>query len=159
MKILYNTDDGMLVNYPRDDDSAMVGLKPWFQVFNVQQNAPPDYNPATHFLRKTESVDVAGKTVTRGWEAVEIPAPPPVSVDMRSMRLALIEAGLYVPVVAAINGADDPTERLKLQTWWQTSSMVHRASPIVAQLSAALGRTTEQVDAVFTRALAIQAEI
>jgi len=72
-----------------------------------------------------------------------------VSVSMRSLRLALIDAGLYQSVVAAINGIPDATERLKAQIWWTTSMTVYRNNSYVISIGSAVGKTTDEIDQIF----------
>ena len=75
-----------------------------------------------------------------------------VSVSMRSLRLALIDAGLYQSVVAAINGIPDETEKLKAQIWWDTSPTVYRDNGYVISFGSALGKTALEVDQIFSMA-------
>ena len=85
------------------------------------------------------------------WEQV-LAAKAIVSVSMRSLRLALIDAGLYQSVVAAINGITDETEKLKAQIWWDTSPTVYRDNGYVISFGSALGKTTLEVDQIFSMA-------
>lgn len=85
------------------------------------------------------------------WEQV-LAAKAIVSVSMRSLRLALIDAGLYQSVVAAINGIHDETEKLKAQIWWDTSPTVYRDNGYVISFGSALGKTTLEVDQIFSMA-------
>lgn len=82
------------------------------------------------------------------WEQV-LAAKAIVSVSMRSLRLALIDAGLYQSVVAAINGIPDAIEKLKAQIWWTTSMTVYRNNPYVAAIGSAVGKTTQEIDQIF----------
>lgn len=75
------------------------------------------------------------------------PAPVPQSVSMRQARLALIDAGHYDAVQAAIAQAD---ERTRVE--WEFAATVERGSPIVATLAQALGLLDETLDALFTAA-------
>lgn len=85
------------------------------------------------------------------WEQV-LAAKAIVSVSMRSLRLALIDAGLYQSVVAAINGIPDETEKLKAQIWWDTSPTVYRDNGYVISFGSALGKTSLEVDQIFSMA-------
>jgi hypothetical protein len=77
---------------------------------------------------------------------------PSVSVSMRSLRLALIDAGLYQSVVAAINGIPDETEKLKAQIWWDASPVVFRDNPYVVNIGAVLGKSEIEIDQIFSAA-------
>jgi hypothetical protein len=81
--------------------------------------------------------------------------PMPVIVTMTSLRLALIDAGLYQTITSAINGIEDATEKLKAQTWWSTAQTVRRVHPLVAGIAALAGKTDAQVDAIFAAAQAL----
>jgi hypothetical protein len=76
----------------------------------------------------------------------------PVAVSMRSLRLALIDAGLYQYVVAAINGVSDETEKLKAQIWWDASPVVFRDNPYVVNIGAVLGKSEIEIDQIFSAA-------
>lgn len=92
-----------------------------------------------------------GNELISAWEQV-LAEKPAVSVSMRSLRLALIDAGLYQSVVAAINGITDETEKLKAQIWWDTSPTVYRDNGYVISFGSALGKTALEVDQIFSMA-------
>ena len=154
MKLLYDTTTAKLTPYPRSDDEPVVGLDPCYLVLGLIQQEKPDHDPATHYLRRTEAIDLNASQVTRGWGLVAH-EPMPVVVTMTSLRLALIDAGLYQTITAAINGIADATEKLKAQTWWATAQTVRRVHPLVAGIAALAGRTDAQVDAIFAAAQAL----
>lgn len=77
--------------------------------------------------------------------------PVPQSVTMRQARLALLGAGLLQSVdaaVAAMPGVGGDAARIE----WEYAMSVERGSPLVAGLSASLGLTDAQLDALFTTA-------
>lgn len=81
------------------------------------------------------------------------PPPPPIPsrVTMRQARLALLGAGLLSTVNATIEsmaGVQGEAARIE----WEYALSVERDSPLVAGLSAALGLTAAQLDALFTTA-------
>jgi hypothetical protein len=154
MKILYNTISESLGRYPRSDDEPVVGLDPRYLVLDVLKTEQPQHDPTTHYLRRTEAIDLDNLQVTRGWELVAHESLP-VVVTMTSLRLALIDAGLYQTITAAINGIADATEKLKAQTWWATGQTVRRVHPLVAGIAALAGQTDAQVDAIFAAAQAL----
>lgn len=85
--------------------------------------------------------------------------PPPVpvitSVTMRQARLALLGAGLLDDVDAAINSIPDETQRRAAQIEWEYAQEVKRGHQWVQNLSAALGLSEAQLDALFTRAASL----
>lgn len=151
MRLLYNTLTERLQPYPRDDDEDVVGLSPEYLIMQVVNAAKPVFDEATEVLVPAQTVNTTTQTVTNSWTIAPKPEPVslPVAVSMRSLRLALIDAGLYQSVVAAINGIPDATERLKAQIWWTTSMTVYRNNPYVAAIGSAVGKTTDEIDQIF----------
>ena len=154
MRLLYNTLTERLQPYPRDDDEDVVGLSPEYLTMQVVNAAQPTFDAETEMLVTAQTIDTATKTVTNGWTVTTKPEPIslPVAVSMRSLRLALIDAGLYQSVVAAINGIPDATERLKAQIWWTTSMTVYRNNPYVISIGSALGKSDDKIDQIFAAA-------
>lgn len=73
---------------------------------------------------------------------------------MRQARLALLGAGLLTSVndaVAAMTGTAGDAARIE----WEYAMDVVRTSPLVTNLSTALGLTSEQLDGLFTAASAL----
>lgn len=88
--------------------------------------------------------------VVGGALVLDPPAPVqviPTEVTMRQARLALLDAGLLSAVNAAVAAADEQT-----QISWEFSSMVERDNPLVATLTAALGLSESQLNALFLAA-------
>jgi len=154
MKTLYDTTTAKLTPYPRGDHEPVVGLDARYLALDLTAGDKPQHDPATHYLRRTEAIDLDNLQVVRGWELVAY-EPMPVVVTMTSLRLALIDAGLYQTVTSAINGIADATEKLKAQTWWATAQTVRRVHPLVAGIAALAGQTDAQVDAIFAAAQAL----
>lgn len=68
----------------------------------------------------------------------------PQTVTMRQARLALLQAGLLDAVTAAVQQAGQA-----VQIEWEYATDVRRASPLVQAISAGMGLTEAQVDALF----------
>jgi hypothetical protein len=92
--------------------------------------------------------------VERQWQqvTVEVPPAPPITVNRRAFRLALVQAGLFTGVVAAINGIEAETDRLSAQVWWEDTLVFHRDHPLIATFATVLNKTTAEVDALFAAA-------
>ena len=147
MKILYDTQTQSLKTYPRSDDEPVVGLDPRYLVLSLIQQEKPEHDSATHYLRRTEAIDLDNLQVTRGWELVAH-EPLPVIVSFRALAFVLNEAGLYQQVkIAAMSSIEG-------EIWWNTaqSTTVQRDHPFVAALGAATGQTPQQLDAIFAAA-------
>jgi hypothetical protein len=92
------------------------------------------------------------------WEAqgnaiepyVEPPEPVPQVVSMFQARAALINAGLYDTVDAAMQQAGGVN-----LIAWEYATEVRRDSPLVQAMAAELGLTNEQVDNLFRQAAGI----
>lgn len=82
-RLLYDTETASLQPYPRQDDEPVVGLDPRYVSMALVQEAQPAYDPATERLEPTETIDLTGLTVTRGWIIVPLdpPAPPEPAAD------------------------------------------------------------------------------
>ena len=158
MKILYDTEIERLVLYPRSDDEPVVGLDPCYVVLDLIQQEKPDHDPATHYLNRTEAIDLDNLRVTRGWELVAH-EPMPVVVSMTALRLTLIEMDLEDDVLAIINAMPDAKQKAAALAWWQTAQTVRRNHALVAQLAAALGKTDAEIDAIFAAAITLSATL
>lgn len=78
-------------------------------------------------------------------------APVPLSVPLWRARAALAEAGLLGAVNAAIAAQGGPVSE-----WWEYGVEVERAHPRIAEIAAALGLTSAQIDSLFRRAAVIE---
>lgn len=87
-------------------------------------------------------------------QALASVVPVPAEITMRQARLALHAAGLLTGVEAAINAMPDPP-KTEARIEWEYSNTMRRSNPFVANLGAALGLTSAQVDALFIQAAAI----
>jgi hypothetical protein len=103
-------------------------------------DAPEGFDPA----RLSEYVVIDGV-------ASIPPAGVPQSVTMRQARLALLGAGKLASVTAAINTLPSP-QKEAAQIEWEYSQTVERNRGFVLLLSAALGLTDAQLDALFVTA-------
>jgi len=133
MKALYNTQTQKLLQWPRIDDEPVVGLAAHLWEMDVVQEERPEYDPATQRLEKTEAIDTDNRTVTRGWNVVEAPAPTYTAeewvtqhltslqiLSLQRLEMALLQAGqplganmaaLKVWLEAMMLQSVDPTPR------------------------------------------------
>jgi len=75
MKLLYDTQTQTLLPWPRIDDEPVVGLAAHLLEMTVVQEDQPAFDPASQRLDKTEVIDTDNRTVTRGWNIIEVPPP------------------------------------------------------------------------------------
>lgn len=73
MKLIYDTINQTLLPWPRIDDEPVIGLEPHLLEMAVIQEDEPSYDPETQTLEQTQSIDTEAKTVTRGWNVVDLP--------------------------------------------------------------------------------------
>lgn len=85
----------------------------------------------------------AGGVFTTAEPVVVVPA----SVSPRQIRQALTAAGLRAGVEAAVAAGDQDTK-----DWYEFSTYIERAHPMVAAMGVGLGVTTEQLDDLFIAA-------
>lgn len=80
MKLIYDTSTQALLPWPRIDDEPVIGLEPHLLEMTVVQEDEPTYDPTTEVLEQTQVIDTEAKTVTRGWNVVDLP-PSVVSAE------------------------------------------------------------------------------
>lgn len=120
MKILFNTLTGQLQPYPRNDDEAVEGLDPVYQVFDVIQDPPPIPVPQGYKLRPKQEINQTDKVVTLGFDLVAV---PPICPNVQAFM-----AAFTLQEKALIALSTDPTTaalRLELTTWLSTVDPSH----------------------------------
>lgn len=114
------------------------------------ETTPPAYSPETQYPPVWQN----GQWIDGGM----LPPEPPVTVTMRSFRLAAGRA-LMIQINAAIAAISDLDQRWQAQQFLTTSPTVSRAHPLVLSLSAALGKSPQTVDAIFAGAQTLDSNI
>jgi hypothetical protein len=89
----------------------------------------------------------AAQAILDSFAANEVPA----TVSRFQAKAALMQAGLYEQVEAAIAGANDPLVTLA----WNEALSFERGSPTIAGIAQAVGLSDAQVDDLFRAARAI----
>ena len=77
--VLFDSETGKVLGYPRDDEKPVAQLDPRYQVLRIVREGKPEYDEATHYLRETRAVDLDAGEWRWGWELLERPVPPPVA--------------------------------------------------------------------------------
>lgn len=112
------------------------------------ETTPPPHDAANHYPPRWQDGDwVAGET---------LPPSPPVTVTMRSFRLAAGRS-LMIQINAAIAAIEDINQRWQAQQFLATSPTVSRIHPLVLSLADAIGKTNDSMDAIFTAAQTLDA--
>lgn len=81
------------------------------------------------------------------------PPPVPQQIQMNQARKALIAAGKFAAVDAALKALSEPARSLALADW-EYASVIHRTHPLVQQFTALLGGDAA-VDQLFIAAAAL----
>lgn len=149
MKLLYDTQTGAVLSWPRGDEEDVVGLASHLLPVEAIDQPLPDVGRWQVISAAAPQVDVEARTVTRGWVVTDVEP----MVTMRSLRFALVAASLY----DAIYSAAVATTAGKV--WWESSQTVRRHHPFVEALAEALNQTPEQIDAIFATAAEIDATL
>jgi len=78
------------------------------------------------------------------------PLAPPVAVPLWAFRQVLIDDGLLTTVQSAVAGNS------VISNFLEYGNFVSRSSPALEQLAISLGKTSDEVDALFRRAVALK---
>lgn len=88
--------------------------------------------------------------------AVTYETPPVPALTRRQFRLALVMNGFALAdIEAVINSIEDATQRQITLIEWQDGTTFIRTSPNLLFMADLMGLSTEQVDALWTQALAL----
>lgn len=90
--------------------------------------------------------------VAATYKPIVEPEQVPHRVSMRQARLALLEAGMYSNVNAAIANIEDERTRQAAEIEWEYATDVERNAGLVPVLGAALGLSEADLDNLFRRA-------
>lgn len=114
---------------------------------------------AAALLAQVQSLtdQLAAVTAERDAALSQSPQPePPAGVGALSpvqVRVALRQAGITAAMVDAVMAAiPDDMQRDIATTYWEYATTIHRDHPLIGQISAALGLTSEQVDEMWSAA-------
>lgn len=149
MKLIYDTQTGVLHPWSRSDESEVVGLASHLLPVEAIDQPLPEVGRWQVVSAAEPQIDVEARTVTRGWTVTDV---EPV-VTMRSLRFALVAAELYNTVYSAA------VSTTAGKVWWESSQTVRRHHPFVEALAEALNQTPEQIDALFAAAADIDATL
>jgi hypothetical protein len=97
--VLFDSEAGKVIDYPRADEEPVQQLNPRYQVLRIMREAKPEYDPATHYIRETRTVDLDAAEWRWGWELIELPPPPPPQPDYVGFYRALLGSQVYSAVL------------------------------------------------------------
>src|SRR5690606_28836038 len=85
-----------------------------------------------------------------------LPAPATPSLTARQLRLGLVLNGFTLDqVTATIDAIPDEQDRAVAKIEWEYASQFERDHHLIAQVGAALGLSTEQIDTMWQQALTL----
>jgi hypothetical protein len=131
-------------------DGARGLVDPPLALLDEVEAAQPEYDPAIERLAQSESPDFATGQWRKSWSV--LPATPATiaPVTPRQFRLALLGIGISPAAISAMLAGDEAA-----LTEWDYAQEIRRDHPLVESLRLALGKSPEQVDAVFATASAL----
>jgi len=129
------------------DGYAVIVFKP-APSFDATRQHVVETTPALingEYAQQWRVVDLTAEAI----EAQRI-ATVPATVTPRQIRQALTRVGLRTAVEAAVAAGDQDTK-----DWYEFATEFHRASPVVAELAAALNVSGESLDGLWALAASL----
>ena len=117
------------------------------EVSNFVENFVGLVGNETHFSVRGDSLldEVGLDTLVENHDPTEVPE----SITPRQAKQALFLNGITAPmVVAAINQLPSPNKELALIEWEDSTAFL-RANPLVNQIGAVFGKTSEEIDEIW----------
>ena len=104
------------------------------------------------------TITLGGLTITHGGQVVDSSENPtaPRSITRAQGKAVLIQSGLWDGVLQFVSAIPDPTERALAEVALHDTQEWRRESPFLTAAAAALGLSSEQLDAVFATASEIE---
>lgn len=87
--VLLDTETGQVRDYPRRDEEPVEGLDPRYEVLRIVREPAPEYDPATHSLSDTRTIDREAGEWRWGWAVEPLPPVPP-SPEWRTFKRTLL---------------------------------------------------------------------
>lgn len=155
MKLLYNTSTQLFQPYPRNDDGEVIGLDPIYQVYTVNQDAEPSYDPATHHLESTQDINYDACIIHNGFNVVENPPLPAPEAERHKVMEFLMRAAIPLESIPALISSvtQEGVERDVALMRWHEVPTFPKNHPLVIAVAAELDLN---LDAVWDTILAIE---
>ena len=124
-------------------------MKLIIQNTRIAGTATDDYTGPDAYIDAPEDFDASREYSVIDGQLVPV---VPTAVTLRQARLALLQIGKLDAVSAALAAIPDPAQRTAAQIEWEYATVIERNSLLVAGLSAGLGLTDADLDALFIAA-------
>ena len=86
---LFDTETGLIRDYPRRDEEPVEGLDPRYEVLRIVRQSAPQYDPATHIISETRAIDRDAGEWRWGWIVEPLPPVTP-QPDWRIFKRAMM---------------------------------------------------------------------
>lgn len=86
---LFDTETGLIRDYPRRDEEPVEGLDSRYQVLRIVREAAPQYNPATQSISETRTIDREAGEWRWGW-LLELLPPADLVPEWRTFKRTLL---------------------------------------------------------------------
>jgi hypothetical protein len=86
---LFDTETGLVTDYPRQDNEPAVGLDSRYEVLQIVREPAPTYDPASEVRTETRTVNREAGEWRWGWEVAPLPPVPP-QPDWRTFKRTLL---------------------------------------------------------------------
>lgn len=120
-------------------------------ILPVEIQEMPVYNVATQYI--IEGNTILSDKVIKTWVVIDKLAEELralMVVTPAQIRLALIASGIDLSIIdTAFNAIENVAERQKAQVLWEYATIVERNNPFVIAIGGLLGKTPEEIDAIF----------
>jgi len=87
--VLLDTETGLIKDYPRRDEEPVEGLDARYQALRIVRGPAPQYDPVTHSLSETRTIDRDAGEWRWGWAVEPLPPVAP-SPDWRTFKRTLL---------------------------------------------------------------------
>jgi hypothetical protein len=134
MKLIYDTQTQALLPWPRIDEEPVVGLAAHLLEMTVVQEDKPAYDPATQRLEKTEVIDTAARTITRGWSVTSVPPATFTAEEIVSQYFSAYQIAALQRLEMALMQAGKPLgpKMTAAKQWLEGVMLSWAASPTPA---------------------------
>lgn len=155
MKLLYNKTTALLQPWPAGIAEHVESLESIYEEVEVIQGERPEFDPATHHLEPTETINLETLTVQRGWNVVENPPLQSPEAERHKVMEFLMRAAIPLESIPALISSvtQEGVERDVALMRWHEVPTFPKNHPLVIAVAAELDLN---LDAVWDTILAIE---
>ena len=124
---LFDTETGLVRDYPRQDNEPVAGLDPRYEVLQIVREPAPTYDPASETRAETRTVNREAGEWRWGWEVAPLPPVPPQPNWRTFKRTLLAHPAIRALLSSAMS--EDLTAALSLPTTLLLTAATNAADP------------------------------